>query len=59
MEKRDARKLTRPGQYELRRACIKLLKTGKTQREVAMILEIAYQTVNRWWQTYLAKGMAG
>jgi len=59
MEKRDARKLTQQAQYELRRACIKLLKTGKSQREVAGILDIAFQTVNRWWKTYLAEGMPG
>lgn len=58
MEKRDARKLTQPAQYELRRTCIKLLKTGKTQRDVAVILDVAYQTVNRWWQTYLSEGLS-
>ncbi len=59
MEKRDARKLNQQAQYELRRTCIKLLKAGKKQREVAAILEIAYQTVNQWWQRYLSEGMAG
>lgn len=58
MEKRDARKLTQQAQYELRRTCIKLLKAGQTQRDVAVILDIAYQTVNRWWQKYLSEGMS-
>ncbi len=58
MEKRDARKLTQQTQYELRRTCIKLVKAGKTQREVAEILEVAYQTVNRWWQKYLSEGIS-
>jgi len=59
MEKRDARKLTPEAQYELRRTCINLIKSGSNQREAATILDIAYQTVNGWWQTYLEKGMVG
>jgi len=58
MNKRDARKLTQQAQYEIRRTCVKLLKTGKSQKDVASILDVAYQTVNRWWQTYLSQGMS-
>jgi transposase len=57
MEKRDARNLTQQAQYELRRTCIKLLKDGKKQCDVAALLDVACQTVNRWWKSYQAGGM--
>lgn len=59
MEKRDARKLTMEAQYELRRTAIKLLKSGKSQKKVAEILEVARQAIWRWQKLYEAKGIAG
>lgn len=59
MEKRDARKLSTEAQYELRRTAIKLLESGKAQKQVAEILEVARQAIWRWQKLYEAKGMAG
>ena len=57
MEKRDARKLSQEAQYELRRTAIKLLQTGKKQGQVASLLDIKRQTVNRWWKSYQKYGI--
>lgn len=59
MEKRDARQLNTEAQYELRRTAIQLLKSGKTQKEVAEILDIGTHAVWRWNKLYKAKGVAG
>jgi transposase len=59
MKKRDARKLSSDAQYEVRRTAIKLLKSGKSQKEVADILDVARQAIWRWQKLYDAKGLSG
>lgn len=59
MEKRDARKLSRDAQYELRRCCIRMLQSGKKQSEVVSALEISRVSVVRWWRIYRREGMSG
>ena len=59
MERRDARKLQSEAQYELRRSCIRMLRKGMKQHEVAEALEVARGTVGRWWGIYRQEGMNG
>ena len=59
MEKRDARKLNREAQYELRSRSIRMLQKGMKQHEVAGVLEVARGTIGKWWGIYKRKGMDG
>jgi transposase len=59
MEKRDARKLSRDTQYELRCCCIRMLRSGKKQCEVVIALEVSRAAVGRWWRVYQREGMKG
>jgi transposase len=59
MEKRDARKLSRDAQYELRRCCIRMLQSGKKQSEVVTTLEVSRASVVRWWRSYSREGLSG
>ena len=59
MEKRDARKLSSEAQYELRCRCIRMLKQGKKQVEVASMLEVSRTSVVRWWGIYCRDGKKG
>lgn len=59
MEKRDARKLSRDAQFELRCCCIRMLQSGKKQSEVVSALEVSRGSVGRWWQTYRREGVGG
>ena len=59
MEKRDARKLQSEAQYELRSRCIRMLRKGMKQHEVAEALEVARGTIGRWWGIYKLEGMNG
>ncbi len=43
----------------MRRTAIKLLQSGKSQKEVADILDIARQAIWRWQKLYDAKGLSG
>ena len=59
MEKRDARKLSNDAQYELRCCVIRMLKNGKKQSEVVLVLEVSRASVFRWWKAYRKEGMKG
>ena len=59
MERRDARKLQSEAQYELRSRCIRMLRKGMKQHEVAETLEVARGTVGRWWGISQCEGMDG
>jgi transposase len=59
MERRDARKIQSEAQYELRSRCIRMLRKGMKQHEVAEVLEVARGTVGRWWGIYQREGMDG
>ena len=59
MEKRDARKLSRDAQYELRCCCIRMLQSGKKQSEVVTALEVSRASVVRWWRIYHRGGIRG
>ncbi len=59
MEKRDARKLNRDAQYELRYCCVRMLRSGKKQSEVITSLEVSRASVGRWWRIYQREGING
>ena len=59
MEKRDARKISSEAQYELRCRCLRMLRQGMKQVEVASILEVSRTSVVRWWRSYRREGMKG
>ena len=59
MEKRDARKISSEAQYELRCRCLRMLRQGMKQVEVASILEVSRTSVVRWWRSYRREGMNG
>jgi len=59
MEKRDARKISSEAQYELRCRCLRMLRKGMKQVEVASILEVSRTSVVRWWRNYRQEGMNG
>lgn len=59
MEKRDARKISSEAQYELRCRCLRMVRQGMKQVEVASILEVSRTSVVRWLRNYRQKGMNG
>ena len=59
METRDARKLSKEAQYELRYCCIRMLQSGKKQTEVVAALEVSRASVGRWWRFFQREGMNG
>lgn len=59
MEKRDARKLKKEAQYELRCCCIRMLQSGKKQTEVIEALGVSRASVGRWWQFFQREDMKG
>lgn len=59
MEKRDAGKLSREAQQELRGCCIRMLRSGKKQSEVVAALEVSRASVVRWVRSYRQEGMEG
>jgi len=59
MEKRDARKISSEAQYELRCRCLRMVRQGMKQVEVASILEVSRTSVVRWWRNYRQEGMNG
>jgi len=58
MEKTDLRKLSDDARSALIKTGIRLLKQGKSQREVARTLGCHYQTVHNWWRDYQKEGMS-
>ncbi len=53
---RDARSLPQAAQEELRRTAIRLVGEGRSQGEVARIVGVHRQAVNRWVSTHRAGG---
>ena len=59
MEKRDAIKISSDAHHELRCRCIRMLRSGMKQGEVASVLEVSRVSVGRWWGIYRQEGMNG
>ena len=59
MENRDARKISSEAQYELRCRCLRMVRQGMKQVEVALILEVSRTSVVRWLRNYRQEGMNG
>ena len=59
MVKRDARKLKSEAQYELRSRCIRMLRKGMKQCEVAEAFDVSPWSVWRWWGIYQMEGLDG
>jgi len=57
MEKTDLRKLSDEARAALIKTGIRLIKQGKTQREVASTLGCHPQTVYNWWRAYKEEGV--
>lgn len=58
MDSRDARRLPPAAQEELRRRAVVLVGEGRSQGEVARLLEVSRQSVNEWVAAYRAGGDA-
>lgn len=56
MEKNDFRSLPEVVRDEIRKKAIRLLKKNKSQREVATILDVHYNSVCSWWKKYKEGG---
>lgn len=54
MEKIDARTITGKALELLRKQAVRILKTGKTQADVAMLLGVTRVSVGVWWRAYQA-----
>jgi len=59
MEKVDLRKLSDETRETFIKTAIRLLKNGKTQKEVAEILGCYPGTIGNWWRTYKKEGAKG
>jgi transposase len=59
MEKRDARKLSKEAQYELRCRAIRMLQSSKPQLEIVSTLEVSRAAIGKWWREYKAGGIRG
>ena len=55
---RDARRLSQSAQEELRRRAVVLVGEGRSQGEVARLLDVSRQSVNEWVAAYRAGGDA-
>ena len=58
MEKVDARTLSQDAQEQVRRQAMRLLDRGKSQTEVARILDVLQPTISLWRKRYLEGGWA-
>lgn len=56
MERIDARKIDRETLQYLRDRCIKMRKSGVSNRETAKILGVAEATTSKWYSTYQTEG---
>lgn len=59
MENEDFRKLTPEAQYELKKAIVKMVQSGKTQSYVAEFFGVGLRSVSRWIRRYNAEGKKG
>ena len=58
MKARDARRLSPSAQEEFRRRAVALCVEGRSQTEVARLLDVSRQSVNEWMAAYRAGGEA-
>ena len=58
MTTRDARRLSQSAQEELRRRAVALVGEGRSQGEVARLLDVSRQSVNEWVAAHRAGGDA-
>lgn len=59
MEKENFRKLTPEAQYEVKKAIIKMVQSGKTQSEAAEFFGVGLRSVSRWVGRFSAEGKKG
>lgn len=59
MENRDFKKLTPEAQYELKKAVVKMVHSGKTQLYAAEFFGVGHRSVSRWFGQYQAEGTKG
>lgn len=59
MEKMDFRKLSSSERYLLRKRAITLIKSGKTQKEVALFFGVRANTVSDWKKAFKLEGYKG
>ena len=59
MEKIDFRTLSSSERFKLRKQGVRLIKSGKKQKEVAFFLGVRTSTVCKWFQTYKDFGFSG
>lgn len=59
MEKIDFRKLSQEAQYEIKKAAIKMVKSGKTQTFVSEFFNITRKSVYTWLKQFDDKGVNG
>lgn len=57
MEKTDFRTMPEGFRDEIRKKAIKLLIEGKSQQEVAKLLDVHYNSVCTWWRKYRSGGI--
>lgn len=56
---KDSRSLDQSAQEIIRIKAINAILSGKTQGEVAELLEVSLKAVNNWWRTYRESGIPG
>jgi len=59
MKKNDFRKLTSKERYQFRKRAMSLIKSGKTQKEIAEIFGVRQNTISSWKKLYNIYGLKG
>lgn len=59
MYTKDARKLNRSSQQELRYYIIKLIESGKTYSKITKLTGVSLSAISIWWRLYKTKGFDG
>ncbi len=59
MENQDFRQLSPEAQLEIKKATIKLVQSGKTQRYVSEFFGVGLRSVSRWIRQYNTEGLKG
>lgn len=59
MEKMDFRKLTSSERYQFRKRAIALIKSGKKQKDIALLYGVRPATLSSWYKSYKLLGNKG
>ena len=59
MEKMDFRTLSSSERYKFRKRAIVMIKSGKKQNEVALLLGVRTNTISDWKKSYVSEGIKG